>query len=150
MITKDTLAQFELFRDVPAEVLELIAEIAQDVFVQKGHFVFREGEKAEHVHLLVNGSIALRVQLTSKPAFVTVSIVAQPYQTLGWSGLVPPHHYTASAYCEEDTHLIAIPAQPLLEILANHPEAGFKVMLRVTEIIADRLRNSRQALLKTL
>ncbi len=150
MITQDTLAQFDLFKDIPANVLREIAEISQDVFVQKDHFVFREGEQAEHVHLLVKGSIALRVGLTSRPDFVTVSIIARPYQTLGWSGLIPPHHYTASAYCEEDTHLIAIPGRPLLHILSNHPEAGFTVMLRVAEIIADRLRNSRQALLKTL
>jgi hypothetical protein len=34
--------------------------------------------------------------------------------------------------------------------LSENPAAGFIVMQRITELIASRLRNSRQALLKTL
>jgi len=63
---------------------------------------------------------------------------------------VAPNHYTATAYCEEDTELISIPSDKFMEILDGHPEAGYKIMLRITQIISDRLRNSRQALLKTI
>lgn len=150
MITKEFLAEFELFKGVPEGVLHEIASICQEISVKGGDVVFREGEKADLLHLLVKGSIALRVKLTSRPEHVTVSIVARPHQTLGWSGVVKPFHYTATAFCEEDSQLIAIPAQGFLDILEKHPEAGFKIMLRITEIISDRLRNSRQALLKTM
>ncbi len=150
MITKESLANFELFKGIPLDVLDEVAKLCEDVFVQKDGYVFREGETANEIHLLVKGSIALRVNLTSRPDSVTVSIVSRPRQTLGWSGVVAPHYYTASAYCEEDSHLIAIPSDKFMQVMEAHPEAGFKVMLRITEIIADRLRNSRQALLKTM
>lgn len=150
MITKESLAEFDLFRGLSTEALEAIAEIAEETFVGAGGYVFHEGERADQLHLLVRGSIALRVKLTSRPDAVTVSIVSRARQTLGWSGLVAPNHYTASAFCEEDSMLITLPAGRFMQILEAHPDAGFKVMLRVTEIISDRLRNSRQALLKTL
>lgn len=150
MITKESLANFELFKGIPMDVLDEVAKLCEDVFVAKNGFVFREGEVADKLHLLVKGSIALRVNLTSRPESVTVSIVSRPHQTLGWSGVVSPNHYTASAYCENDSHLIAIPADKFMKLMEAHPEAGFKVMLRITEIISDRLRNSRQALLKTM
>lgn len=150
MLTKETLANFDLFRGVPLNVLNEIVNLCEDVFVTRDGYVFREGEQADKLHLLVKGSVALRVNLTSRPEAVTVSIVNRPHQTLGWSGVVAPNHYTASAQCEEDSHLVAIPAKPFMKIMEAHPEAGFKVMLRITEIISDRLRNSRQALLKTL
>ncbi len=150
MITKEMLTNFDLFKGVPESVLEEVAKLCEEVFVQKDGYVFREGETANKLHLLVKGSIALRVNLTSRPESVTVSIVSRPNQTLGWSGVVAPNHYTASAFCEEDSHLLAIPADKFMQVLEAHPEAGFKVMLRITEIISDRLRNSRQALLKTL
>jgi hypothetical protein len=35
-------------------------------------------------------------------------------------------------------------------LLDENPAAGFTVMQRLTELVASRLRNSRQALLKTL
>ena len=150
MFTPEMLAEFDLFKDVSKDTLKEVAAISETVKVKKDDFVFREGELADKLHMLVNGSIVLRVKLTSRPDSVTVSFVNRPHQTLGWSGVVTPNHYTASAVCEEDSELVAIPSGKFMDILAKHPEDGFKVMLRITTIISDRLRNSRQALLKTI
>ena len=150
MITSEMLAEFNLFEDIAKEALEEIAAICESAKYEKDSFVFREGDTAEKLYLLLTGSIALRVNLTSRPDSVTVSFLNSPHQTLGWSGVVAPNHYTSSAFCEEATELIAIPSDDFMKILDRYPEAGYKVMLRITQIISDRLRNSRQALLKTL
>lgn len=150
MITPEMLAEFDLFRDVSKDTLKETAAISETIKVKKDDFVFREGEKADKLHMLVSGSILLRVKLTSRPESVTVSFVNRPHQTLGWSGVVAPNHYTASAICEEDSELLAIPSDKFMQILDKHTDDGYKVMLRITAIISDRLRNSRQALLKTL
>lgn len=150
MLTPEMLAEFDLFKEVSKDTLREVAAISETIQVKKDDMVFREGEQADKLHLLVNGSIALRVKLTSRPDSVTVSFVNRPHQTLGWSGVVSPNHYTASAVCEEDSELVAIPAEKFMSILENHPADGFKVMLRIATIVSDRLRNSRQALLKTL
>jgi CRP-like cAMP-binding protein len=150
MTTPETLSQFDLFKNLPEDLLKKIAITGKESSYKKGDFVFREGEKADKLHFLINGSIALRVNLTSRPESVTVSFVSMPYQSFGWSGVVAPHHYTSSAECEEDSDLLIIPAEPFMKLMEENPEAGFKVMKRIAEIIADRLRNSRQALLKTM
>jgi CRP-like cAMP-binding protein len=150
MIPTETLAMFDLFKNLPDDLLKKIAAISTEKSAKKGGFIFREGEKADKLHFLINGSIALRVNLTSRPESVTVSYVSIPYQSFGWSGVVAPYHYTSSAECEEDTDLLIIPAEPFMKLMEENPEAGFKVMKRIAEIIADRLRNSRQALLKTI
>lgn len=150
MISPDTLSQFNLFNELPNSILKEIAAISREVSVKKGEFIFREGEKADKLHFLMKGSVALRVKLTSRPESVTVSFISTPYQSFGWSGVVAPHHYTSSAECEEDSSLLIIPSQPFIDILEQNPEYGFTVMKRIAEIIADRLRNSRQALLKTI
>ena len=150
MIASEMLAEFDLFKGVSNDVLKEIASISDTIKLGKGEFVFREGEKADKLHLLISGSIALRVNLTSRPDSVTVSFINIPHQTLGWSGVVSPNHYTASAVCEEDTELLVIPSDKFMQILDARPDAGFKIMLRITQVIADRLRNSRQALLKSL
>lgn len=150
MITSEILSQFQLFKGLPESLLADIAAISDETKVLKGGFVFREGEKADKLHFLLKGSVALKVKLTSRPESVTVSFVSSPYQSFGWSGIVAPYHYTASAECDEDSELLVIPAAPFLDLLEKAPVSGFKVMQRITELIADRLRNSRQALLKTL
>ena len=150
MTTASVLSQFGLFQDLPQQLLEEIAVISDEVEMKQGDFVFREGEKADKLHFLLNGSVALRVKLTSRPESLTVSFVSTPYQSFGWSGIVAPNHYTSSAECDEDSKLLITPAHPFIKLLEKYPEAGFKVMQRIAEIIADRLRNSRQALIKTL
>lgn len=150
MLNPQTLSQFDLFKGLPESLLKEIASISKEVSMKKGDFVFREGGQADKLHFLVRGSIALRVNLTSRPESITVSFVSMPYQSFGWSGVVPPYHYTSSAECEVDSSLLIIPADPFMKMLEQNPEAGFKVMQRITVIIADRLRNSRQALLKTM
>jgi CRP/FNR family transcriptional regulator len=150
MATPEMLAEFDLFRDVSPDVLSEISGICETTKMEKDGFVFREGDTADKLHLLISGSIALRVNLTSRPDSVTVSFINAPHKTIGWSGVVAPNHYTATAYCEEDTELISIPSDKFMSILDRNPEAGYKIMLRITQIISDRLRNSRQALLKTI
>ena len=150
MITTEVISHFDLFKGLPEFLLTEIAAISEEVSVKQGEFVFHEGEKANKLHFLLNGSVALRVKLTSRPESVTVSFVSMPYQSFGWSGIVAPNHYTSSAECDEDSNLLIIAANPFMKLLEENPESGFKVMQRVAEIIADRLRNSRQALLKTI
>jgi CRP-like cAMP-binding protein len=150
MISSTLLSEFVLFKDLPTSLLEKIAAIGEEHSARQGDCIFREGEKADKLHFLISGSVALRVKLTSKPQQVTVSFVGKPYESFGWSGIVPPYHYTASAECEEDTKFLVIPSAPFMKLLEGDHQSGFVVMQRITEIIADRLRNSRQALLKTM
>ena len=150
MITTDALSRFDLFKGLSKSLLAEIAALSEEVSVKQGEFIFREGEKADKLHFLLNGSVALRVKLTSRPESVTVSFVSMPYQSFGWSGIVAPNHYTSSAECDEDSNLLIIPAVPFMKLLEANPESGFKVMQRIAETIADRLRNSRQALIKTM
>jgi CRP-like cAMP-binding protein len=150
MITTDALSRFDLFNGLSESLLTEIAALSEEVSVKQGEFIFREGEKADKLHFLLNGSVALRVKLTSRPESVTVSFVSMPYQSFGWSGIVAPNHYTSSAECDEDSNLLIIPAVPFMKLLEANPESGFKVMQRIAETIADRLRNSRQALIKTM
>jgi len=150
MINTDVLSQFGLFQGLPESLLKEIAAMSREVSFKKGESVFREGEKADSLHFLISGSVALRVKLPSRPESVTVSFVSSPYQSFGWSGIVAPNHYTSSAECDEDSSLMIIPAALFMNLLEKNPESGFLVMQRIAELIADRLRNSRQALLKTL
>lgn len=150
MIGTELLSQFSLFQSLPESFLSEVAAISVESAAQKGGIIFHEGEQADKLHLLISGSIALRVKRTSHPDSVTVSFISKPYQSFGWSGVVSPHYYTSSAECEEDCRLLTIPAGPFMSLLEKHPEQGFAVMKRIAEIIADRLRNSHQALLKTL
>ena len=150
MTTNAPLSEFALFRNLPEDLLEKIAALGEEVGFSQGDFIFCEGEQADKLHFLLEGKLVLKVKLTSRPESVTVSAVGQKYEGFGWSGIVPPYHYTASAICESDCKVLTIPGDGFMKLLEGNPVAGFTVMQRLTELVASRLRNSRQALLKTL
>ena len=150
MATNLSLSEFPLFRNLPEELLDKIAALCEETAFLQGETVFREGEDADKLHFLLEGDILLKVKLTSRPESITVSAVSQRYEGFGWSGIVPPYHYTASAVCEVDCKVLTIPGEGFMQLLKDNPAAGFIVMQRLAELIASRLRTSRQALLKTL
>ena len=150
MATHISLSEFPLFRNLPEELLDKVATLCGETAFLQGETVFREGEQADKLHFLLNGEIFLKVKLTSRPESITVSAVSQQYESFGWSGIVPPYLYTASAVCTADCKVLTIPGDGFMKLLDENPAAGFTIMKRLTELIASRLRNSRQALLKTL
>ena len=150
MATNAPLSEFALFRDLPEELLDKIAALGEEANFSQGDYIFREGKEADKLHFLLEGKIILKVNLTSRPESITVSAVGQKYESFGWSGIVAPYHYTASAICDTDCKVLTIPGDGFMKLLEENPAAGFTVMRRLTELVASRLRNSRQALLKTL
>lgn len=150
MATTASLAEFPLFRNLPDFLLDKITALGNELSFSQGDTIFREGESADKLVFLLDGDVLLKVKLTSRPESITVSAVSQRFESFGWSGIVPPYHYTASAVCETDCRVLTIPGDRFMKLLEENPEAGFAVMQRLTELVSSRLRNSRQALLKTL
>lgn len=150
MATNAQLAEFPLFRNLPETLLEQIASLGEEQSFSEGDSIFREGEAADKLHFLMEGDILLKVKLTSRPESITVSAVSQCFESFGWSGIVAPYHYTATAVCETDCRILTLPGDKVMELLEENPAAGFTVMKRLIELVSSRLRNSRQALLKTL
>ena len=150
MTTNAPLSEFALFRNLPEEIIDKITALGKEEIFSKEDVIFREGDQADKLHFLLEGEVVLRVKLTSRPESISVSVVSQKFESFGWSGIVPPYHYTASAVCETDCKVLTIPGEGFMKILNENPAAGFTVMQRITELIASRLRNSRQVLLKTL
>jgi CRP-like cAMP-binding protein len=144
------IPEVDLFRDLPHEQISALASICEVENFSKGALIFDESERAEKLFILLEGRVSIRMRLTSKPQSVTVSVLNGSRQSFGWSGIVSPNYYTAFALCEEDCVVLAIQGQALLEILRREPVSGFDVMMRISEVISSRLRNSRMVLLKSL
>ena len=150
MVSNEMLSQIDLFEGLPQNQLEAIAKISEETTRQRGELIFQEATKAEYLYVLLEGKVAIRLQISSKPQSITVSVINQTNESFGWSGMVAPYHYTASALCESDCRLLAIDGQKLIQVLKQDPRSGFIVMERISEIISNRLRNSRMVLLKSM
>ena len=145
MISTQVLSQVDLFAGLSERLLASIAGLCEEFSCVEGEGLFRESEEAKRLYFLLEGRVALQVQLTSHLESLTVTVIDSPGQGIGWSGSIPPHYYTASALCQIDCHLVAINGQELMRLLEQEPARGLVVMQRVVELISRRLRDSRAA-----
>jgi CRP-like cAMP-binding protein len=148
--TSQVLSKVELFEGLSDEQLAAIAELCEEVTCQQGKVLFWESEDAEKLYVLLAGEITIFIQLSSRPERVTMSVINEPGQIFGWSGLVAPFYYTASALCESDCRVLAVDGASLMQALEQDPEMGFVVIRRLSEVISKRMRHTRSALLKTM
>ena len=146
----EILRSVELFEGATDELLDKVAGIAEEKSFALGEMIFEEGEKAEWVYVLLEGKVRISIDLTSKPAYITVAMISECNWAFGWSGIVAPYRYTATATCEEETRVLAIPGIQFEDILVDEPQCGCGVMKKLAELISSRLRNSRMTLLRTM
>jgi len=150
MNIQEELSKVNVFTDLNKQQLEKIAAITEIMELEEGDEIHEESANAKHLFVLTKGEVHLLVQLSSHNQQITVGMINQSNQCFGWSGVIAPHYYTATAVCQKTSQVLAIDGQKLLEILESEPTAGFKVIKGVAQIISSRLRNCRMALLKTL
>jgi CRP-like cAMP-binding protein len=150
MVSADELSKVGLFSELSDDMLERISSVCEYVDFNKGELLFREGDRAEKFYILLEGKAVIQIQLSSRPTTVSVGVVNLPYQSLGWSCIVPPYFYTASALCEENCRFIEVEGEGFVDLLQRDPDAGVVVFMRIAEVISSRLRNSRAVLLKSL
>jgi CRP-like cAMP-binding protein len=63
-----------------------------------------------------------------------------PGETVGWSGLVPPHRFTLNATAAIDSELLGFARASVLDHFAAHPAVGHTVTRNLAAVIGRRLQ----------
>lgn len=148
MVTVKTLASIGLFEGVPEEKLAQIAPLWEEMSLKAGENFFCEGCEADKFYILLEGTVTLSMRLTSRPENLVLGMINKFGQSFGWSVVLSANHYTASADAKEDSKVIAINGDLLRNFLDSDPVIGYKIAMRMVEIVSSRLRYYR-VLLKT-
>ena len=148
MIAYDDLKRIEFFADLTEGELRAIQEICKEEGYRAGDFIFREDTPAEHLYVLKNGKVSIDIKVTSDRylSVFTVSSFAEPF---GWSALVAPFRFSASARCIEDSTIFSIDGKRLMELIERDYRMGFLIMRRIARVISERVRETRLQLIHT-
>jgi signal transduction histidine kinase len=143
------LSKFPVLEGLTDDELERIANLCRGEVYEAGVTIFEEGEAADYLYLVEEGEVVLEMELELQPYASpkqTIIEVATKGEAFGWSALVEPYIRTLSARCMERAKVIAIKGSDLLDLFDSEPHIGHRVMGRVTQIVAIRLRDTRQTL----
>ncbi len=126
---------------MPKEFLEVATEHGTEIELEAEEMLFREGEAAERFYLILSGKVALEISAADHPR-ITVETVGTG-EVLGWSWLISPRRWTLDARTVKPTRLIALNAPDLQRYFSQHPELGYRFLLRLLPVIAERLDATR-------
>lgn len=150
MNIKEQLQNIELLGSLTEDQFTKLAEVSEISTQVNGKKLFKVGEEAHHVYILMEGKVSIQVPLSSRPEMVSIVILSKHGQLIGWSGLMGPSHYTADAICLEDSKFLKINGEEFFEIMQADKDAGFDVMKGIVTVVSERLRNIQRVVLKTM
>ena len=130
-----------VFSGLDTEHLAVLAEHAEEMWVNAGELLFKQDEPAEHFFILLDGAIEVEVPSISGPALVVQSLGKD--DILGWSWLIPPYKWTFEAKAQTDSKVLRFDGQSLLQYCEKHSDFGYALMKRFTALMSDRLHAAR-------
>jgi CheY-like chemotaxis protein len=145
-VNAQVLKWFEVFKGLGDSELAQIAELCYARTLTEGDRVFEEGARATNVHLCRSGKVDIMAWVREPWNSNVMVHRVEPGELFGWSALVAPHVYTASAECVEAGKEICIKSSELLHLFDQNPHIGHVVMRNISAEVSERLTQTRQRL----
>jgi len=143
MVSPEVLERFSLCAGLDEEALRRLAAIAEEVSFPRGTLIFAEGDPAHTFYLLLDGWVDILVNLDASGERRELVTILSPGDLFGWSAVVEPYVYTASALCASPVTAIGIRGNDLRQLLETDPRLGWVFITRVSRVIVSRLRATR-------
>ena len=141
----ETLREIRFLHDICPMHLEQIAQIARVRNFNEGDIVFRQGDTAQHVYMVVSGNVSL--EICAAGAGCQQILTLGPGELLGWSSVLEQLSFTARARAVAATRLVEFNVAQLLGMCNQDPQFGYALMRQVALALAKRLSATRMQLL---
>ncbi len=121
-----TLRSAQIFSGLPGGDLETIAGFSLVRALEKGAYLFREGDAAEGFYVAQKGSINVhRVSAAGKEQVIYVFRAGESFAE---AALASEQGYPASARAVENSSVIVVPKAPFLGLLARRPDLALRML----------------------
>lgn len=138
------LAGHLFFKGIAEEQLTIIGQYATEMQFEANQYLMHEGEEADQFYLILQGKVVLR-SFVPEHHYTTIQAIG-PDDIVGLSWLVPPHEWHFSAQAVQPTTVLAIDGRRLRQRCREDCVLGYELLLRLAQVIGDRLRATRMRL----
>ncbi len=127
-------------------LLRRIEEVSSETSLPAGEVIFREGECANRMFLLLEGAVTLEITSAGCPPAIVMTL--GPGDILGWSWLFPPFRYHFTARVISPCTALEVDGAALLVSAEEDPALGYELMKRVAQQLIRRLESTRKCLIR--
>lgn len=128
------LPKSDMFKDIRQEAISEISEIAFEEKLEKGAVLFREGDPATYLYVLVEGKVLLTIEDAATPHYVATKIG----ELFGWSSAVGRDFYSSTAECLTPTTVLKFHKLDLERVFDKHPRSGKVFYKLLAESLGQR------------
>lgn len=122
----NTLRSCQLFTGLPSPDLEQIAAITTVKAVEKGAYLFREGDPAQGFYIVQNGAVNVhRVSATGKEQIIHIFRTGDSFAEVA---LASDRGYPADARALESSQVLLVQKAGILSLLRRHPELALRML----------------------
>jgi signal transduction histidine kinase/CRP-like cAMP-binding protein len=149
MIASRLLRGFEVFEGLSEEELDEIVPLCRREHAEAGKVLFEEGDPADRLFLVLYGEVALELGVELWPGAPKRKMRVETLKEgglFGWSALIPPHRRTLAARSLCEVELLTIPGEEVRSLLEKDPKLGYKLLERISQLVASRLKETRDKL----
>jgi CRP/FNR family transcriptional regulator, cyclic AMP receptor protein len=147
-VSADLLEAYEVFRGLTRPQLEALAQVGETKEVAAGERIFTQRDPADGLFVVRTGLVNILLD-AGVAGEVSVSTIGAG-NAFGWSGVLDPHTYTATARAIERTNLSIFPAAPLRRLMEKDKDFAVAVLMAVGRMTASRLQDTRYQLIGML
>lgn len=141
MISPEVLRAYPYFAGANEESLRQLAMATEELTFQEGQLLFREGQAAERLYILIRGEVDIQYELNTGEHRTVDTVVAG--DVLVWSALVRPYRTTALAIARRTSEVIAVDSRKLRELCESDRDLGFSLMTEIAQATSHRLEGAR-------
>jgi CRP/FNR family transcriptional regulator len=122
----NTLRACKLFAGVPPDDLKHIAEVTVTKLLEKGDYLFREGDPAHGFYIVQRGAVNVhRVTPAGKEQVIHVFRTGDSFAEVA---LASPTGYPADARAVETTQVLLVRKDGMLSLLKRQPELALRML----------------------
>ena len=145
-----TLGKAALFAGLTEPQLDSIAPLARGVSFESGAVVFREGDPARFLYVVVRGRIALEMAIDGpgkrRLEPVVVGVMGSG-DAAGLSALAHPYVLRLTAVAKGACQAVEVDAEGLREAIDHDHALGLRIMTNAGALLSSRLTMTRKALM---
>jgi CRP/FNR family transcriptional regulator, cyclic AMP receptor protein len=139
---EDILRSVPAFTHLSVRELKEVAEICHYRDYRAGETVFAQGDPGLGMYIVQEGDVRIVMNdREGRPRELSVLSVGDFF---GEMGLIDESPRSATALCRTDCRLIGFFRPDLFELIDKDPRLGIKIVLKLAEIVAERLRNAQR------
>ncbi len=132
-ISIDRIRKVDIFQGLTDWELKSVSQFFHEENFPERITLCEEGEGADRLFILEQGAVSIKFKRGGQHEIRT------PGQIVGWSFLVPPNRYTASAVTIAPSKFLVMNSPDFYYLIQREPKMGVKVMDNLAQVVASRM-----------